>query len=246
MPFPNRPEVREALLAYIYLNGGIECEVKAKDAYNALADYFELSETDKTISRNEKYGDSRREAAWNNHLQYVRRDLVDVGYIEKKASRGRWKLSANGMLAARKEAIAYPELNISTPYASDMESPNPARRIMTEIYRIIRDTPKAPRLKSLYKNACQICGSAIPVANGKTYSEAHHIKPLGKPHNGPDQESNIIIVCPTHHVQCDYWAIPLNLEALRLHPQHRIAQEFIDYHNEHHSKTEKGFRGTNN
>ena len=86
-------------------------------------------------------------------------------------------------------------------------------------------------LKQRYQNRCQICHSAFPLGNGVTYSEAHHIRPLGEPHNGPDTEDNILILCPNHHAQCDFCAIKLVLTSLYRLPDHIIDEAHIDYHN---------------
>ena len=86
-------------------------------------------------------------------------------------------------------------------------------------------------MKVLHKNECQICGGTLDLLNGKTYSEGHHIRPLGIEHNGPDVPENILILCPNHHVLCDFGAIELDLSALRSVSGHRIRQEYIDYHN---------------
>ena len=116
-----------------------------------------------------------------------------------------------------------------TPTAVDFEQPEPAR-IEIHTYRILRDTKLARTLKSLHQDACQICGQVISI-QGDTYSEAHHIRPLGSPHNGPDVAENILVLCPNHHVMCDYGSIQLDLENLRVHPQHSIGTQFIEYHN---------------
>jgi predicted restriction endonuclease len=65
---------------------------------------------------------------------------------------------------------------------------------------------------------------------GFFYCEAHHIRPLGSPHDGPDEESNLVIVCPNHHVLLDYGAIRLSKELLAS-SSHFINQAHIDYHN---------------
>jgi hypothetical protein len=122
-----------------------------------------------------------------------------------------------------------------TPSAQDIAEPEP-QRAKTSTYRILRDTLLARTLKALYRNECQICGFAVQIPNSETYSEAHHIKPLGKPHNGPDIAENIIVLCPNHHVMCDYGAIHLDLGALRVHPNHSIGNQYIDYHNNNISK----------
>jgi predicted restriction endonuclease len=67
----------------------------------------------------------------------------------------------------------------------------------------------ARQLKLLYENRCQICGESITLPNGTRYSEAHHVRPLGRPHHGPDVAGNILVLCPNHHVMLDYGVIAL-------------------------------------
>jgi hypothetical protein len=134
----------------------------------------------------------------------------------------------------------------ATPPAPDTGQPSdPAKRALIEDYRIIRDTKTTRQLKTLYQDKCQICGTAIALY-GTTYSEAHHVQPLGEPHNGPDIASNIVIVCPNHHVQLDYGALAIDPETmmiipadtheapqyrkLLLDPKHRLGAEFLQYH----------------
>jgi predicted restriction endonuclease len=63
------------------------------------------------------------------------------------------------------------------------------------------------------------------------YAEAHHIKPLGRPHNGLDVAENIIVLCPNHHVQLDYGALKLSRETVQSIHGHYIASQYIEYHN---------------
>ena len=122
-----------------------------------------------------------------------------------------------------------------TPKATDIEEPlgnNTPDRVMQETYRILRDTQLSRQIKLLHKNCCQICGVSIPLANGNCYSEAHHIKPLGGLHSGPDVASNILILCPNHHVMLDYGVQKLDLKDIKIHPNHKINFEYIRYHNE--------------
>jgi len=114
--------------------------------------------------------------------------------------------------------------------AKDIDEPDPASRSMISVYRILRDSDLARRIKLLHGNRCQICGKTIRIGN-RDYSEAHHIQPLGKPHNGPDIAGNIIVLCPDHHVQCDFGGIRLNLDEIRQHSAHRIEAKYVDYHN---------------
>jgi len=118
-----------------------------------------------------------------------------------------------------------------TPTAADLKEPEEAKRMKTEVYRILRDTILARTLKEMHQNQCQVCGESLQLSEGTAYSEAHHIKPLGKPHNGPDIAANILVLCPNHHVLYDYGALWLDFHDLHHHPHHLIGAEFVNYHN---------------
>lgn len=122
---------------------------------------------------------------------------------------------------------------ISTPSASDIEPPSAPERLLIETYRVLRDTELARKIKALHKNVCQLCGQTVTLKDGATYAEAHHIKPLGNPHNGPDVAENIVVLCPNHHVMLDYGAIPLEAKSLRSIQGHVIGSAYVVYHNEH-------------
>jgi hypothetical protein len=116
------------------------------------------------------------------------------------------------------------------PLVSDIAEP--AQRQELVVYRILRDTALARRVKALHNNECQICGHTIVLINGLRYSEAHHIRPLGDPHNGPDVIDNILCVCPNHHAELDYGVRPLSLVELRTALGHSIREEYVRYHND--------------
>lgn len=118
-----------------------------------------------------------------------------------------------------------------TPQAQDFDEPVQPERILTKVYRVLRDTKLARQIKYLHNNRCQICGCTIDLQNGNLYAEAHHIQPLGSPHNGLDVAGNIICVCPNHHVQLDYGVIRLEKSLLKMHPNHTVDDNYIDYHN---------------
>lgn len=117
----------------------------------------------------------------------------------------------------------------ATPVASDTDED--AERFLQQTYRILRDTEIARRVKKVNDYKCQLCGHRITLANGDFYAEAHHIKPLGQPHNGPDRIDNLVCLCPNHHAELDYGVIPLALDGLRKAPGHAIDREFVEYHN---------------
>lgn len=126
-------------------------------------------------------------------------------------------------------------LALPTPISVDISAPDEGgatTRVETVEYRVLRDTRLARALKTLHDNECQICGLSIDLANGVRYSEAHHIQPLGRPHDGPDVRGNILILCPNHHAMCDYGAIQLDVARLRTHPRHLLGNKFVAYHNE--------------
>jgi putative restriction endonuclease len=128
---------------------------------------------------------------------------------------------------------------IVPPLAPGMEPPkNPERRAVTTT-RVVRDTEMSRRVKQLYDFSCQICGTRLETPAGP-YAEGAHIKPLGVPHNGPDVDSNLLCLCPNHHVLFDDGAIAfaddlaiLGLETQkRLMVKHQVGIEYVQYHRE--------------
>lgn len=120
-----------------------------------------------------------------------------------------------------------------TPKAIDLPVGNEApSKSQVSTYRVLRDTELARKIKRLYNDCCQICGLQLVLKNGQSYSEAHHIIPLGAPHNGPDIPENIIVLCPNHHVLCDYGSIELSSQDIKMKKGHSINRSSIDYHNE--------------
>lgn len=114
------------------------------------------------------------------------------------------------------------------------------RRIEQSTVRVVRDTKQARRLKELYAYRCQVCGIRLEGSAGP-YAEAAHVKPLGRPHNGPDVNENIICLCPNHHVLFDYggFSVATNLSliglrgSLIMHAHHTIDPDFLEYHQQH-------------
>ncbi|HEV8503961.1 MAG TPA: YDG/SRA domain-containing protein [Chitinophagaceae bacterium] len=106
--------------------------------------------------------------------------------------------------------------------------------------RTVRDTKLSREIKELYEYKCQVCGIEISV-RGVAYAEGAHIRPLGKPHNGKDKSTNIICLCPNHHVMFDkgIFSIGKNLHLvglkgkLNLHVDHKLDEDNLAYHEEH-------------
>ncbi len=114
----------------------------------------------------------------------------------------------------------------------------PSETITTTITRRIRDTPLSNRIKRERNYHCQVCGTTL-IIKGKGYAETHHIKPLGC--EGPDTDTNMLVLCPNHHVQFDYGELaisPVDYESVIDSVGHAIAilrpplpkKEYIEYH----------------
>jgi hypothetical protein len=117
-----------------------------------------------------------------------------------------------------------------TPQAADFPQPPERQQITT--YRILRDSNLARRVKLLHEFQCQFCGYSIVLPDGSRYAEAHHIRPLGDPHSGPDVIENIACLCPNHHAELDYGVRTLASEDLRVVPGHSVGDIYLRYHNE--------------
>lgn len=122
----------------------------------------------------------------------------------------------------------------------------PVARTPTTLQRLVRSIAVARRVKELHENKCQVCGLQIGTPAGP-YSEAAHIRALGKPHDGPDVQSNVLCLCPNHHIMFDAGAIyvddawtvrdgttRLPIGQLRRHRAHAIDQTQLAYHRAHH------------
>jgi hypothetical protein len=121
------------------------------------------------------------------------------------------------------------EITIDRHPQGNTGSPPPRQTTVTS--RIVRDSRLARALKELYSNQCQICGETLTLPNGTRYSEVHHIRPLGAPHDGPDIAANLLVLCPNHHALCDLGGIALDSSSLFHHPGHLISDDSLVYHN---------------
>ena len=136
----------------------------------------------------------------------------------------------------------------ATPSLFDETAPivaEAAPRYEATTSRLIRDTAVTRQVKALYKYHCQVCDTRLEVPAG-SYAEAAHIKPLGAPHNGPDIVTNVLCLCPNHHVLFDLGTFAIAEDytliglpgRLHLKPQHQVAAEFMTYQRQHiHLKT---------
>jgi 5-methylcytosine-specific restriction protein A len=79
-----------------------------------------------------------------------------------------------------------------------------------------------------------------------SYAEGHHLRPLGRPHEGPDTPENLVVLCPNHHADFDYGLVSvdpgsltvahayeprLSGTTLTVDGDHPLAPEHLAYHN---------------
>ena len=113
------------------------------------------------------------------------------------------------------------------------------QRTQVTTSRIIRSSAIGNYVKRLYDYTCQISGVQLDTPNGR-YAEACHIQPVGRPHNGPDDVSNVLCLSPNMHVLFDLGAISINEDLtligiegiLNIRDEHDLSQEAIRYHRE--------------
>lgn len=237
MNLPSNKEVELALINLLISKPNQEMHLA--DVYQPLADYFDLTAEQINTTYAEEKGVALAEwegldTPWKVRVRTANKALKNKGIIWKNPRKGKTrgivKLISlpEGFL---KDTDLFDEMN-QTPQAYDIEDYGQPDKIKVSTYRILRDTLLARKVKIRHNYRCQICNETIQLPTGKFYAEAHHIRPLGQPHNGPDIEANIICLCPNHHVLLDYGVIPLDLSTLELRGKHRISKEFVEYHNQ--------------
>ncbi|MEV5429679.1 YDG/SRA domain-containing protein [Streptomyces sp. NPDC052701] len=118
----------------------------------------------------------------------------------------------------------------------------------TQVQRLVRDDGVIRNVKRLYDGECQLCGLRLEGPDGKPHSEGAHIRPLGKPHKGPDVEPNVLCLCPNCHVRLDIGAVVIDDDwsiivrtgtfSETLRPKlkrvraHKVHLDYIRYHRE--------------
>lgn len=129
----------------------------------------------------------------------------------------------------------------SVPITPDEDGP-PGRTIRTTT-RFDRDIEKTRQIKILYNGKCQVCGTVIVVPGPRRYSEVHHLRPLKN--GGDDDYSNMLVLCPNHHVEFDHLTIGISADGatvidrhgnvkgkITMAKDHVISPKNITYHRE--------------
>ncbi|MFF9177766.1 HNH endonuclease [Streptomyces sp. NPDC014793] len=121
-----------------------------------------------------------------------------------------------------------------------MTGPAPRRDATRSV--IVRDEALARKVKELEGDRCQICGTTLRHLN-RPYSEAAHIRGLGRPHHGPDELQNLLCLCANCHVLFDGLEIYVDPDGLvrgtrasrephplRRDPRHPVDEAHLGYH----------------
>ncbi len=111
-----------------------------------------------------------------------------------------------------------------------------APRVEATVSRIVRDTAVTRRVKEMHGFRCQMCGDRVETPAGP-YAEAAHIRPLGRPHDGPDVLANVLCLCPTHHAAFDLYGVGVTADGrllglpgrLRTLPAHPLDASCLAY-----------------
>jgi putative restriction endonuclease len=126
----------------------------------------------------------------------------------------------------------------------------PAPRAPYSGNRPVRDPSVPERVKRLHNFTCQVCGIRL-VSAGGPYAEGAHIRGLGRPHDGPDHQSNMLCLCPNDHFRFDVGAIYVDDDGiiwdsltssmvgpLRTVRGHEIDPAHLRYHRDHFAAAE--------
>lgn len=111
-------------------------------------------------------------------------------------------------------------------------------RISSYTTHIVRDTLASEAVKEAHRYVCQACSTRIERPGG-AYAQAAYVRPLGRPHNGPDAAENILCLCPNCYVLFDGWAFAVEGDgtligalsgSLNEVETHTVDREHLAYH----------------
>jgi 5-methylcytosine-specific restriction protein A len=186
----------------------------------------------------------REDGIWYHHLERFPGILFDAnGYLiinseDEYKSHPEFRLTkaltVKGGISHFKGYIEFTKdqkrLILIEEVVDDKIAEEQATRRLREVEVIVRNRKHVDAIKQLYEDVCQLCDNSLKIRDNIFYSEVHHIKPLGEPHNGPDNKENMMCVCPNCHVQLDLGAIKLKLTNI-INSKHKISDKYISYHN---------------
>jgi len=150
------------------------------------------------------------------------------------------QIGASGFYVYRFRLEQMAEFAVLTEAQLPLGTTEPKRQ-STTTQRVVRQTAVSNSVKVIHDFVCQICATRITLPTGR-YAEAAHIRPLGRPHDGPDVVDNVLCLCPNCHVLFDRGAIGvsedyslINTEgSLRQRRRHSVSRQQLAYHRSQH------------
>jgi putative restriction endonuclease len=145
---------------------------------------------------------------------------------------------------------------VKSPQPNPGTNPEPSppphgneQREYATVQRLVRNTAVTQYVKVLHDYTCQVCGERLQTPAGP-YAEGAHLRPVGRPHNGPDAPENVLCLCPNDHVRLDRGVITLDgsfnviagstgnvLGPLRVASGHELDPTHAEYHRGLHGGT---------
>lgn len=166
------------------------------------------------------------------------------GYFESLERHGFLDDQTQERVEKRFGSILSEDTDTKSPTKTETYSTE-AKRYTSTVDRRLRNSQIVKELKEAHSDECQVCGCRRLQGREEGYSEVHHLKPLGRPHVGPDIKKNMLVLCPNHHADFDNGVIsvdPRNGEISHLYEEevvgniltkaNRVSDEHLRYHNE--------------
>lgn len=165
----------------------------------------------------------RQDASFTLSDLYERSDLLASKFprnhhVHAKIRQVLQKLRDKGFLTFEGDGhytlnMEFADLEISKA-PEDQTNPTGPMRIVERVIKVrLRNTLLATEIKNRYEHICQVCQTTVALVGGN-YAEAHHVRPIGAPHNGTDKLGNILVACPNHHVMLDRGAVSIDPRTL--------------------------------
>lgn len=191
------------------------------------------------------------EPKWHNRTRFERKKMERSGLlVPARISRGVWVLTEAGWEEYRRIRDMDAALQVGVEGEADTSTARQGRPVGEEsppraegtTQRVVRSTAVAEYVKRVHDYACQVCGIRLATPKG-AYAEAAHVRPLGRPHQGPDVTSNVLCLCPNHHVLFDFGmlyishdltvtdrASGISFGRLNEVPEHEVDPQYLRYH----------------
>ena len=186
---------------------------------------------------------------WKNFLRHNRRRHAILGRILPRSLGGQTRTGGGGAYPFKIALRLAADYLLKTHAGALPAEPEPKYRMVRHT-EFDRDYAALNKLKARYDYRCQVCGMTIDLGGGQFYCEGHPLRPLGRDHNGSADVSNVVILCPNHHTEFDYFLFAIldltgkkravehmyrelgrNERSITI--KHRIARENVDYVIEH-------------